>query len=88
MVQEHISILLKENGDYKMNSYTLSLAIALLIYNVFLIPFIALYGLHSISESIPITYQTYFGVLLVYGSIKRWFSFYIEFKEVEVEAEK
>lgn len=71
-----------------MNSYRLSLAIALLIYNVFLIPFIALYGLHSISESIPITYQTYFGVLLVYGSIKRWFSFYVEFKEVEDEEEK
>ena len=71
-----------------MNSYTLSLTIALLIYNVFLIPFIALYGLHLISESIPITYQTYFGVFLVCGSIKKWFSFYIKFKEVEDEEKK
>jgi hypothetical protein len=63
-----------------MNIYTLSLTLALIIYNVFIIPFIILYGLHLISPSILITYTAYFGVFLVYGSIRRWFSFYIEFK--------
>lgn len=66
-----------------MNSYTISLTLAIIIYNVFIIPFIALYGLHLISESIPITYSTYAGVFLIYGSIKRWFSFYVKFKEKE-----
>lgn len=64
-----------------MNSYTLSLALALIIYNIFIIPFFMLYGLHLISESIPITYQTYFGVFLVYGTLKRWFSFYVEIRK-------
>lgn len=66
-----------------MNSYTLSLTLALIIYNVFIIPFFVLYGLHLLVESIPISYSSYFGVILIYGSFKKWFSFYIEFKEVE-----
>lgn len=66
-----------------MNLYTLNLAITLILYNLFVIPLIALYGLHLIYEPIPITFQTYIGVFLVYGTFKKWFSFYIEFKEKE-----
>lgn len=66
-----------------MNSYTLSLALALIIYNVLVIPFILLYGLHLLVESIPISYQSYFGTFIIYGSFKRWFSFYVKFKERE-----
>ncbi len=66
-----------------MNSYTLSLTLAIIIYNVFIIPFIILYGLHLISDSILITYSAYFGVFIVYGCFKKWFSFYIQFKEKE-----
>ena len=70
-----------------MNSYTLSLTIALMIYNVLIIPFAVLYGLHFISDSIPITYTAYAGVFLVFGGIKGWFSFYLEFEERDKEEE-
>lgn len=66
-----------------MNSYNISLILAVFIYNIFIVPFVILYGLHSISESIPITYGTYIGAFLVYGCFKGWFSFYIKFKKIK-----